>query len=339
MRLRSGSSKADRSPMKRRRTPWPCSSSTSLSSARRNRPIRALTSSCGRCQFSLEKANRVNTRTPSRRQASTTSRTALRPALWPKLRGRCRALAQRPLPSMTMAMWRGTRGVLALPVMRLDFRGPAPRAGACSGAKGRQQHRADSPRWLAWRDGRHWLLTAPSSKGHQLLFLGLDHRIDVLDGPVGELLDFIVEAAIVVLGDQLFLEQVLHLLQGVAAHVANGDLRVLALMADELGQFLAALLGERRHVEPDHGAGGGRRDADVGSHQGLLDRRHHGLFPWRDVDRAGVRQCHRGTGAAGTDAREVVLERVDALAHAGLGIVLDVVEHVSFSGESGNVQL
>src|SRR2546428_13100368 len=38
--------------------------------------------------------------------ASTTRRTAYAPARWPAVRGRPRRAAQRPLPSITIAMWR-----------------------------------------------------------------------------------------------------------------------------------------------------------------------------------------------------------------------------------------
>jgi hypothetical protein len=43
----------------------------------------------------------------------------------------------------------------------------------------------------------------------------------------------------------------------------------------------------------------------------------------------------RRAGATRANTGEIVLERVDALAHAGLGISLDVVEHETFPGESG----
>src|SRR5690606_5998231 len=71
---------------------------------------------------------------------------------------------------------------------------------------------------------------AVPSYRHQFLFLGLDHFIHRLDGVVGDLLDFGVAAALVVLADFLFLEQVLDLLVGVAADVADGDLGVLAFL-------------------------------------------------------------------------------------------------------------
>src|SRR5579862_1062056 len=44
-----------------------------------------------------------------RAHSSTTRRTVLAPARWPAKRGRPRWRAQRPLPSMMMATWRGRR--------------------------------------------------------------------------------------------------------------------------------------------------------------------------------------------------------------------------------------
>src|SRR3546814_12051728 len=81
---------------------------------------------------------------------------------------------------------------------------------------------------------------------------------------VGELLDFVAAAALVVLRDLLLLEQVLDLADGVAADVADRDLGVLALVVDQLGELLAALLGEGGQVDADAGAGGGRVQAEVG---------------------------------------------------------------------------
>ena len=46
---------------------------------------------------------------PISRAPLTTSSSAVSPAAWPSVRGSPRALAQRPLPSMTQATWTGTR--------------------------------------------------------------------------------------------------------------------------------------------------------------------------------------------------------------------------------------
>jgi len=68
------------SPMNRSRTPFLHRSSTSRSIASTNISMSFATSSAGRLQFSLEKANNVRASTPRRAQPSTVARTALTPA-------------------------------------------------------------------------------------------------------------------------------------------------------------------------------------------------------------------------------------------------------------------
>src|SRR6476620_5537557 len=109
MRARIAGANISRCPMKRMRTPRRCSSSTSRSSALRNNFISAPTSSSGRPQFSLEKANSVSAWMPCSMQKSMHRFTARAPARWPMARGRRRRSAQRPLPSMMTARWRGPR--------------------------------------------------------------------------------------------------------------------------------------------------------------------------------------------------------------------------------------
>ena len=67
------------------------------------------TSVLGRFQFSTENAYSVSTCRPSRAEVSTTSRTEAMPARCPSTRRLWRSFAQRPLPSMMMATWRGRR--------------------------------------------------------------------------------------------------------------------------------------------------------------------------------------------------------------------------------------
>src|SRR5688572_21153280 len=93
-----------RSPMNRSRTPLRCRSSTSRSSESRNSCMRLPTSTAGRCQFSLEKANNVSAPILRRAHSSMHMRTGRTPSLCPAWRGRPRASAQRPLPSMMIAM-------------------------------------------------------------------------------------------------------------------------------------------------------------------------------------------------------------------------------------------
>src|SRR5690606_23418611 len=310
MRVAIASLKRDRSPMKRMRTPRRCSSSTSRSRALMNSFISAPTSSSGRPQFSLENANRVSAPMPRSRQKSTVRSAARAPARWPTTRGRRRRCAQRPLPSMMTPRWRG----------------PGARAGEDTAV----------------------LRMADRSDRHQFLFLGLDHVIDILDRLVGDLLDVVLGTTHVVLGDLLFLQQVLDLLVGVAADVAHGDLGVLALAGDDLGQLAAALLGQRGEVQADGGAGGVRGQAQVRTQDGLLDRADHALVPRGDDQRARVGDrhgCHlrqrnvaavgrdrdavdqAGGGPPGADLDEVVAQRLDALGHARLRVLLDLIDH------------
>src|SRR5437867_7108191 len=89
-------------------TPWPFSSSISFAMYSSSSPIRAEISLGGRCQSSSENANSVRPSTPASIAPSTASRTDVIPARWPSGRGSRRSRAQRPLPSMMMATWRGT---------------------------------------------------------------------------------------------------------------------------------------------------------------------------------------------------------------------------------------
>ena len=71
-------------------------------------PIRSSISLAGRAQFSEEKLKMVRYCTPISIAARTVRRTASTPMRCPAERGSPRACAQRPLPSMMMATWRGT---------------------------------------------------------------------------------------------------------------------------------------------------------------------------------------------------------------------------------------
>src|SRR5688572_20879843 len=211
MRSTSAGASRTRSPMNRTRTALASSSATSRSSASRNNCIRRPTSPAGRCQFSLEKANRVSAPTPCLTASSIVVRTALAPARWPAARGSERCSAQRPLPSMITATCRGTA-----------------RAPDCCGT------------------------AAGMSDLQQLFFFLGQHLVDFVDVPVRELLDLLLDAAVVVLGNQLLLQHFLEFVHEVAAHRAHGDARVLRLVPGDLGELLAPLLGHRRQRQADH---------------------------------------------------------------------------------------
>src|SRR5262245_24452414 len=234
-----------RSPMNRMRTPLASSSATSRSSDSRNSCMSRLTSPAGRCQFSLEKANSVSARTPWRTDSSIVARTARVPARCPAARGSDRCSAQRPLPSMITATWRGT--------------GPAPTA--CG--------------------------TAIDISDLQQLFLFLgQHGVDIVHVPVGELLDLLLGATILVFRDQPLLEHLLELVHEVVAHRANRDARTLGLVLGDLGELLAALLRHGRQGQADHLSRGVGRQAEVRLQDGFLDRLDRALVPRCDDQRA-----------------------------------------------------
>ena len=94
-----------RSPMNRRRTPLRCNSGnfTVEGFHEQVHQVHRLPSS-GRRQFSLLNANSVSASTPRRAHSSMHRRTESMPARWPACRGNPRWLAQRPLPSMMIAI-------------------------------------------------------------------------------------------------------------------------------------------------------------------------------------------------------------------------------------------
>src|SRR5450631_2690408 len=102
---------------------------------------------------------------------------------------------------MTIAMWRGTA------------------AGNSTGSITARLRRA-----AGWRSSR-------ASDSHDLGFLGRGESIDLADRAIGEALQLVEGAAFFVLGDLLVLEEAPCVVVGVAAQVANRDLRVLAGVA------------------------------------------------------------------------------------------------------------
>src|SRR6185295_8335708 len=140
--------------------------------------------------------------TPSSPQARTIFLVALVPSLWPMTRGSMRFLAQRPLPSMIIAMCWGVSGI---------------------------------------RD----------SDGKDVLFLLGDQLVHVGDVLVGQGLDLVQLALEGVLAQVLVLGGLLDAIVLVATDVADGDLALFADLAGLLGQLLAAVAGQDRHVEPD----------------------------------------------------------------------------------------
>jgi hypothetical protein len=71
-------------------------------------PIRKRTSSVLRFQFSVENAYTLRCLMPNSMAPQVTSISTASPILWPSVRCSPRWVAQRPLPSMTIATWLGT---------------------------------------------------------------------------------------------------------------------------------------------------------------------------------------------------------------------------------------
>src|SRR5215471_14884127 len=215
--------------MTRKRMPFSSSLATSCSSARRKSCMRIETSSAGRRQFSLENANSVRYWIRRSTHARTVARTASTPLRWPATRGSRRCFAQRPLPSMMIAICRGMSRASGM--SRVELVNSMDKA------------------VLARRLNRH-----------QVRFLGVQDLVDLADEAVSEFLDVVLGTALVVLRNRLRLEQVLQVRNRIAPDVAHGDPRVLGFLVHDLHQLLATLLGERRHWDADHVSGGRRID-------------------------------------------------------------------------------
>src|SRR3990167_3434395 len=306
--------KRERSPIMRRLMSLSLRRLASRRSAPRNSSINALTSSAGRCQFSLEKANRVNTSTPASAHTSITARTASTPALWPATPGSRRFLAQRLLPSMMIATCRGT--ATWLPSLVLSMTIPWP------------------------------------LNGHQIRFFLLNSHFDLGHELVGQLLDLVGGATLFVFADFLFLDQVFQLAQGIATNIAHGDTTILGGITGLLGEALAGFLGQGRHGDQQQLAQVGRIEAQTGALDRLVDGRQHIALEGHDLQGArildgdvghliqrGIRTVvrhHHATEDArvrltGTDTTECMEQRLQALLHAHLGVLLDRVDHSLFS--------
>src|SRR4030095_12444187 len=159
---------------------------------------------------------------PRSMQARTMPRTASTPRRCPATRGRRRCLAQRPLPSMMTATWRGTSRLSGMAVV-VDVNT------VCSRLRPPQ----------AGSRARLY--------NHQIRCLRRENLVDFGDRAVGELLHVGLRMTLVVLGDGMILQQLLQVLVCVAPDVADGNARVLGLVPHDLDEIAPSLFGERRH--------------------------------------------------------------------------------------------
>src|SRR5882724_5972666 len=189
---------------------------------------------------------------PSSCAARTTRRSASPPRRWPSARGRPRAAAQRPLPSMMIATCKGppvrsgpsVAGAAAFDIIR-SRKGPGSTA----------------------------------LNGEDFLFLRCKQLIDLGNHPVGGLLHIIGEALLIVFGNLVILLEFLDGIETVAADVADRDLGRLGVFMRDFYQFLAALLVELRNSQAKHLPFGGGREAEVGIDDRLLHGLDHRLVP------------------------------------------------------------
>src|SRR6266852_5652170 len=84
-----------------------------------------------------------------------------------------------------------------------------------------------------------------------LFFFGTRGLIQLLHVGVGHLLDLVMRAAVVVLGDGFILEKLLHRFVAVTPDVAYRDAVILGHSMELLDQVLAALFGQRRNRDAD----------------------------------------------------------------------------------------
>src|SRR5262245_13728809 len=128
---------------------------------------------------------------PRSMDASTVRRTALVPARWPSAIGTPCMRAQRPFPSMMIAIARG-----------------ASSASSC-GSGASVTTRGSGAR--------------SASDLHDFGFLVLQQLVDRLRVGVGELLHLLLGTPLVVVADVAVPHELLEVTEGISAHLANGD--------------------------------------------------------------------------------------------------------------------
>src|SRR3974390_3357970 len=146
--------------------------------------------------------------------ARTVRRTASSPRRWPSTRGSPRAAAQRPLPSLMMATWRGTSN--------------ASRLGETSASDIRA-----------------------SSDGEDLLFLRGQQMIDLGNTGVGGLLYLAGLPVVVAFADLLVVFALFEQLQGIAPHMPPRVAGGRGVFVRNFHQFLAPLFVELGNAQAD----------------------------------------------------------------------------------------
>ena len=117
--------------------------------------------------FSLEKANRVRYSTPISAQDFTVLRTASTPRLWPLATRQKRFFAQRPLPSMMMAMARH-RGDVGN-----GLRGAEKQGGIPGKRRKAAAQNAAPPHWAEGSDGHQFLSFSARALSTSTMYLSV----------------------------------------------------------------------------------------------------------------------------------------------------------------------
>src|SRR5579863_2957452 len=198
------------------------------------------------------------------------------PRRCPSIAGSRRSFAQRRLPSMMIAMWRGT--------LRRSITGGAPAASEmltddtprnrrrsprrhpphpqADGREARVVFRNRSTRRrersFACEYGARAARAAPQPRArapnprshlHNLFLFGRDEPVDLLDVSIRKLLKRFLHPLVVVFGDIVRLQLPFEFVVSPVANVADRHPAVLGLLLDELGKLATALFVERRDCQ------------------------------------------------------------------------------------------
>ena len=270
VRVSSGSSSSR--PRSRTRTPCARSSAVSLRIARLEQAEQARDLVVG--AGPVLAAEGVQRQRPGRRGGPRDgggSRIASTPAAWPSSSGRSRARAQRRLPSMMIATWRGrssggSSGSPRRPVGGSDGRPPAAPARGRSAVR-----RSDGPAARGPLDLEDLLLLRRADRSTSAMWRSVSSgALDLAVRLVGP------DVAVAL----LLLERGRWRRGGCC-----GSRRApLPCACGRLDEVLATLLGQRRDVQPDDRAVDVGHEPDVALHDRLLDRAEDAAIPGLDHD-------------------------------------------------------
>src|SRR5579872_1275379 len=196
----------------------------------------------------------------------------------------------------------------------------------------------------AWTAAVSIFIAARLADLDDFFFFGLRGLIQLIHIGRRHLLDLFERSALVVFGDGLILEQLLHRLVAIAPNIPYGDAVIFRYPVQLLDELLAPVFGQRRNGDADQLTVIGRIEAQVRRADSLFDWADLGHIPGlhRDQRRLGhveipelVERRRRAIvihthmvedadrGAARADDGHVVLQIGDGLLHARADAGLD----------------